>query len=76
MRDGYFIESCNYEDYTYEFLDSNKYLVTFNNIKKPIRIRINSYRKKLYRIYRCLECGMYFCRINDDDERKCSYFYG
>ena len=45
MRDGYFIESCNYEDYTYEFLDSNKYLVTFNNIKKPIRIRINSYRK-------------------------------
>ena len=45
MRDGYFIESCNYEDYTLDKVEDNKYLITFKNIKKPIRIKINSFRK-------------------------------
>ena len=51
MRDGYVIDSCNYDDYDVKKLEDNKYELTFRNIEHPLGIKINCYRKDGFNTY-------------------------
>ena len=45
MRDGYDIDFCSYENYILNKISTNTYLLTLKNVDKPVRVKINSYRK-------------------------------
>ena len=44
LRDGYVIDFCSYDDYSIEEISDNTYQMTFKDITRPTRIKINAHR--------------------------------